>query len=214
MKEALDIIQKLGKKYGNMRVLQDFIEIASIDIIAPFYDRQDRRKSLCEHYSKEELALMQRLFFFVLDELEKQPRDVMGEIYQNLNLQNKQMGQCFTPKSIGYLSSRMTLPTEADIQQKINETGFLRFYEPSCGSGMLIIEFCNYLRKLGFDPQTQLVVYAQDLDIKGVLMCHLQLSLLGIPAIITQGDSLTQDNTAYYGTPFYYLQRKRFINYG
>lgn len=210
MKEILNIIQQLSRKYGNLRVIQDFIEIASIDIVAPFMNRQTRRASLCEHYTKEELSLMQKLFFLISKEIEKHPRDVLGDIYMQLNIANKQMGQCFTPRSIGHLTARMILPSVDTIQQEIQQSGFYRFYEPSCGSGMLCIEFALYFRKLGFHYQHELVIYAQDLDIKGVLMTHLQLSLLGIPALVAHGDTLTRDVLSVYGTPFYFLQRSSF----
>lgn len=210
MKEILTIIQKLSRKYGNLRLMQDFIEIASIDIVAPFMDRAERRKSLCQHYSKDEIALMQQLFFLVVEELEKHPRDVLGDIYMQLNIANKQLGQCFTPKAIGELVSKMTLPSKEDIEHQIQENGFYRFYEPSCGSGMLCIEFALYFQKLGFNRNHQLVIFAQDLDIKGVLMTHLQLSLLGIPALVAQGDTLTQELLQIYGTPLYFLQRNLF----
>lgn len=62
--------------------------------------------------------------------------------------------------------------------------------EPSCGGGMIIATAC-VLRNEGINYQRKIDVVAQDLDWKGVYMCYLQLSLLGIKAICVQGDTLS-----------------------
>lgn len=212
MKPIFDLIQKLSRKHGNLRVMQDFIEICSIDITAPFQDRRERRASLCQHYTKEELALMEKLLTTLILELDRQPRDILGEIYMELNVANKQLGQFFTPKSIGELLAGLQNKAE-DIRNAIDQQGYYKLYEPTCGSGMLIIEFVEQFKKLGFNPNYQLLVYAEDLDIKSALMTHLQLSLLGVPALIAHGDALEQKKFSFYATPLYYIQRSRFIPY-
>lgn len=54
----------------------------------------------------------------------------------------------------------------------------------------MIIAIAERMRDQGIDYQRKLQVVAQDLDWKGVYMCYLQLSLLGIKAICVQGDTL------------------------
>ena len=55
----------------------------------------------------------------------------------------------------------------------------------------MIIAAAAALKKKGFDFQRKLEVVAQDLDWKGVHMCDLELSLLGIEAIVVQGNTLS-----------------------
>ena len=55
---------------------------------------------------------------------------------------------------------------------------------------------------------------AQDIDQTAALMCYIQLSLLGCPAVIIIGDSLVKpdmhpDNDFWF-TPFYQLYRWKF----
>jgi hypothetical protein len=48
-----------------------------------------------------------------------------------------------------------------------------------------------------------MLVEAIDLDIKAVHMCYLQLSLLGIPAIVRHGNSLSLEMFSDWITPMY-----------
>ena len=54
----------------------------------------------------------------------------------------------------------------------------------------MIIATASVLKEKGINYQQVMEVVAQDLDWKGVYMCYLQLSLLGISAVCVQGDTL------------------------
>ena len=56
----------------------------------------------------------------------------------------------------------------------------------------MIIAAAQTLKEKGVDYQRKMRVVAQDLDWKGVYMCYLQLSLLGIDAVVAQGDTLCE----------------------
>ena len=56
----------------------------------------------------------------------------------------------------------------------------------------MIIAAAAVLKERGIDYQKRMDVIAQDLDWRGVYMCYLQLSLLGISAVCVQGDSLCE----------------------
>jgi len=72
--------------------------------------------------------------------------------------------------------------------------------EPSCGGGAMILAAAKVLWKNGINYQQAMDVVAQDLDWKGVYMCYVQLSLLGISAICVQGNTLTEPYDPH-GTP-------------
>ena len=55
----------------------------------------------------------------------------------------------------------------------------------------MILAVAAVLKEKGIDYQKCLDVVAQDLDWNGVYMTYIQLSLLGIPAVVVQGDTLT-----------------------
>ena len=56
----------------------------------------------------------------------------------------------------------------------------------------MIIATAAALKEKGINYQKNMEVAAQDLDWKGVYMCYLQLSLLGIRAVCVQGDTLAE----------------------
>ena len=56
---------------------------------------------------------------------------------------------------------------------------------------MIIAAACA-IRNRGLNYQKCMKVVAQDLDWKSVYMCYLQLSLLGIRAVVVQGNTLRE----------------------
>ena len=55
----------------------------------------------------------------------------------------------------------------------------------------MIIATAKEMRDRGINPQRRMDVVAQDLDWKAVYMCYVQLSILGINAIVVQGSTLS-----------------------
>lgn len=95
----------------------------------------------------------------------------------------KRKGQCYTPSGISQLCGQLA-NDEANIARQITKQGYYRYYEPCIGAGALTIGFSERFKQLGYNPQHQLLVIGQDIDLKAVQMSYVQLSLLGIPAII------------------------------
>ena len=123
-----------------------------------------------------------------------------------LNLGNDNAGQFFTPFSISMLSSKIIM--ENPWRAILNGNGKISLSEPSCGAGGMIIAAAITLKEKGVNYQTYLDVRANDLDITAVKMTYIQCSLLGIPGIIYQQNTLTQnpiDRTDMWITPFYAL---------
>ena len=72
----------------------------------------------------------------------------------------------------------------------------------------------NVARKHGINYQEQVLFVAQDIDRTAAMMCYIQLSLLGCPAVVAIGDSLAKpyphpDNEVWH-TLFYHLNQWRF----
>lgn len=116
--------------------------------------------------------------------LEEEMGDILGEIYMESGCGNKNTGQFFTPFNISCMCSK-TLLEQEDGKQKIE------LNEPSCGGGGMIIAAAKTLKGHGINYQKCMDVVAQDLDWKAVYMCYVQLSLLGISAVVVQGNTLT-----------------------
>lgn len=78
--------------------------------------------------------------------------------------------------------------------------------------GATIIALVRTMLKRGYNPQKQLFVICGDLDIKAVQMTYIQLSLLGIPAVVKNQDALTLETKSIWYTPTCPLGIWRFKN--
>lgn len=142
-------------------------------------------------------------------------QDFLGSVYHYQNLQQEQKGQCFTPYHICEFMSEIQF-SDAEAVEKLKENNYISVNDPTCGSGAMLIAFANVARKYGINYQKQVLFVAQDIDRTAAMMCYIQMSLLGCPAIVAIGDSLTKpfphpDNEVWC-TLFYYLNRWRFTS--
>lgn len=117
--------------------------------------------------------------------------DVLGEIYMEAGCGNKGTGQFFTPFHISEMCAKATLS-----QYKPGEILYLN--EPSCGGGGMMIAVAKALWEQGAEYWRYMKVVTQDLDWKAVYMCYVQLSILGIDAIVMQKNSLEKSDVEEY----------------
>jgi hypothetical protein len=61
------------------------------------------------------------------------------------------------------------------------------------------------MREMGFDYTTQMHVTAIDTDICCVHMSYVQMSLLGVPAVIFNGNTLSMEMNSVWYTPIHIL---------
>lgn len=134
---------------------------------------------------------------------DNEPTDILGEIFMELDLGSKWKGQFFTPMTVCKAMADMTIADTKNLEKIIKEKGHFTVLEPACGGGALIIALAVEIKKEGFNYQECMKVTAVDLDLKAVCMCYIQLSLLGIPAIVVHGNSLTQETFSTWKTPMY-----------
>lgn len=90
------------------------------------------------------------------------------------------------------------------VQELADGAPYITLDEPTCGAGGMVIAAAKVLLDRGYNPQTQLLVQCTDLDPVAARMCYVQLSLLGIPACVRVGNSLSQRITHEMYTPFWY----------
>ena len=114
--------------------------------------------------------------------LEEEVTDVLGQVYMEAGLGNKNTGQFFTPFHVSLMCAEMSIDCGSEK---------IALNEPSCGAGGMIIAAAEILRRRGINYQERLDVVVQDLDWKAVYMCYIQLSLLGIKGTVVQGDTLS-----------------------
>lgn len=191
--EIIGRIRRIAGRYSEYEVFTDWIRCCALAVsnaVTPFCGKvwEDREKAYMDtisRYTEEEQKMFPKMFALLTLALEKEIGDVLGDIYMASGMGSKAAGQFFTPYHLSELCARLVVP-EPD------ENGKFIVNEPSCGGGGMIIATAAALRDRGVDYQRKMDVVAQDIDWKGVYMCYLQLSLLGIKAVCVQGDTLTE----------------------
>lgn len=191
-KKMIKLFEQLRYRHDLFNVFSDFLEMSSIAISnsVDYFHRAKREKrymDIVKKYSKEEVAIFPQLLGELVQSLDDDPADVLGNVYMQLELYNSWTGQFFTPMSICQLMDDLILPDRLD---DIENQGYFTLNEPACGGGATVIGMAKALQKQEHNYQRCMRVVAQDIDIKSVHMCYLQLSLLGIDAIVMRGDTL------------------------
>lgn len=154
-----------------------------------YKQREELYQSTIKQYTQGEqdklYEMTARLFLAFEDEI----FDYLGGIYMEAGCGNKYVGQFFTPFHLSELCAKIGVDgTDKDY----------RMYEPSCGGGAMILATAKALKDVGINYQRKLKVVAQDLDWLGVYMTYVQCYIIGIDAIVVQGDTLVEPYTKKY----------------
>lgn len=193
-KEIIDAINKISGKYSAYEVFTDWIRCMamaitnSLDMVRgkSWKENEAAYKNTMDKYTPDEQRTLCAMMGYLVDTLEDGPDDVLGGIYMASGMGSKAAGQFFTPFHLSELCARMGVSGIPD------DDSIIEINEPSCGGGGMILAAVKVLDEMGISWQKRLKVVAQDLDWKGVYMCYVQLSLLGIKAVCVQGNTLTE----------------------
>lgn len=175
-------------------------------------DREERYLKTIKKYDKAEQQLICEMFSYLVLEFERNPyQDLLGSMYMLLGISNDVAGQFFTPYDLCKLMSDLTGNHEI-MRKSIKEKGYFNCYDCACGGGATLIGFaekCNEeFKRLNYRDHVYFV--GQDVDLRCVQMCYIQLSLIGVAGFVIHGNTLTQpvvnffkDNANIWVTPYY-----------
>ena len=209
VREIVKLIESIGYRHGIQTIFDDYLTIASCAVSnavdkVHFEEREALYMETIKKYSKEELQKFVELHAMVVNALEQSlySTDLLGELFHSLNLSNSRNGQFFTPIHIAeFMAEAMLGPKCTEIEEK----GHVTLCEPTCGSGVMVIAAANSLYKNHYNPSQNMCVLACDNDIRCAKMAYIQLSYLGIPAVVVHGDSLAMQEYARFYTPVYMI---------
>ena len=206
-KEIIRILNHLGSKYGRFKVFEDLLYMLTCSISnavdsVHYEGREETYVKLMSSYSLEERMAFVDLTNLIISAMTvtMYSADLLGEIYHEMNLHNEHNGQFFTPINVCQLMADIVVSDE-DIKKR----GYITVCEPTCGSGAMLIATANSLYSKNYNPNYNMCCFAVDNDIRCVLMTYIQLSLLGIPAVVVHGDTLTVKEFDRFYTPMYIL---------
>ena len=189
--EIQKAILAMSGRYTAYEIFMDWIECVALALSNSVHlihdqlwqEREDKFTTIMKKYTHEEQQEFPEMLAWLIEELEDDPRDVLGEVFMRSGMGSDAGGQFFTPFNISQMMAELSVtPPEEGEKVRLNE--------PSCGSGGGIIAAALSLKEKGVNYQKCMKVVAQDLDWRCVYMCYVQLSYMGIDAICVQGDTL------------------------
>ena len=218
-KEFCNLIDRYAYRYSRWQIWNDFLYLTAVALanVFPVPEREEREKQyllVIGRYTEEEQKIFPEMLTIVTLALDENPeQDFLGSLYHRLELQQEQKGQFFTPYDISRFMAEIQFAGGSE-KEELERNGYISVNDPACGAGAMLIAFANAAKRNGLNYQKQVLFVAQDIDHTAAMMCYIQLSLLGCPAVVIIGDTLVKpmfhpDNEVWY-TPFYHLNRWRF----
>lgn len=206
-KEIAKMMKRLAPKHSLHKVFRDFTTMGAIFVSnrvdkEQFDKREAQYMQTVGKYSKDEARLFGEMLGALIMGLENKMGDLLGETYMLLEISNKDQGQFFTSYDVAKLMADMTVN---DAIERIEKQGYVTVNDPAIGGGVTVIAMAAALRSRGYNYQKCMRVIGQDIDSDLVRLCYLQLSLLGIDAVITRGDTLAYKFDDYWYTPIHIL---------
>lgn len=187
-KQIKNIINRMSGKYSRYSIFRDFIILAACSISnsvdkSQWKNREKMYMDSISKYEKKEAEKFAEMLALTVLAYESRMGDFIGELYMSMEFGNKDVGQFFTP----YNLSRMMA---GFLDVKPDENGIVTLNEPAVGSGGMVVAYAEKMKLAGLNYQKQLRVVCNDIDYDVVKMCYIQLSLLGIDAIVEQRNTL------------------------
>lgn len=185
-------------------VFRDFVTMGAICLhnsAMPNQSLEDEYLAIIDRYDKKAQAAFPVLLAELIVLLDPEPRDVLGQLFMQLELGNERTGQFFTPPELSELIARMTF---GDAIASTTEE-FVTVGEPTCGAGGMVLAFAKVVIAAKKNPAQAMWAQCQDIDRVAALMCYLQLSLWNIPAVVIVGNTLAMEAREVFYTPAHRL---------
>lgn len=210
-KEVVEAIKHLTHRHHVWKVFEDYCEIHALAIAQPFvlkwdrdlWDKREQRYlDIVRQYETAEVRKLCELAGLVTLALEETRGDVLGPVFEELELSSKWIGQFFTPSHLCDVIAEIVLD---GVDETIRARGYVTIQEPACGAGAMIISAARVLERGGFNPQSQMHVTAIDKSRVAAHMAYIQLSLLGLPAAVYVGNTLSLEMEYCLLTPMHWI---------
>ena len=212
-KEFIQLFNQTARSHSRLAVFRDFIHVAAISLensVKQCAELEQTYFSVIARYERSDLDVFAKLLALCVQALDHQATDFLGAVFMALELGEGAWGQFFTPFHVSQLMSDLIT---GDCGAVIEKNGYISVCEPTCGAGGMVIACANSVLQQGYNPQTHMIAVCTDIDEVAARMCYVQLALLGIPAIVNIGNSLTLEVRQTLYTPMLMLNSFRFKSF-
>ena len=187
-------------------VFRDFVTLTAISLHNRIHQvdaLEAEYLAIIGRYPHDDQRRFPQLLAELVEILEVEPWDALGQLYMELGIQSEHVGQFFTPPEISELMARMTY---GDALANLKEP-FVTVMEPACGAGGMILAFTKVMIENRHNPAERMWAHCQDIDRTAALMCYVQLALWNVPGVIVVGNTLAMETREVFYTPAHYLGR-------
>lgn len=192
-------------------VFSDWVEAAAVAMANSVEFRADKWAEREEAYQRivarqgaQNMTRFAEALVQLVNAFEREPGDHLGAIFMREGFGDDRNGQFFTPYEISKVMAGLTAGHE-ELRSEVAEHGFITMAEPAVGAGGMVIAFAEAMRAAGLNYQQHLWVDAWDVDQTAAQMTYVQLSLMGIPAVVTRGNTLSREVFWRWPTPAHVL---------
>ncbi|MTC74207.1 N-6 DNA methylase [Providencia sp. wls1919] len=211
--EFIQLFNQTARYHSRLDVFRDFIHIAAISLensVKQCPELEQTYFNVIARYERADLDAFAKLLALCVNALDHQATDFLGAVFMALELGEGAWGQFFTPFHVSQMMSDIII---GDCSKIIDQNGYISVCEPTCGAGGMVIACANTLLNQGYNYQTQMIAVCTDIDEIAAKMCYVQLALLGIPAIVNIGNSLSLEVRQTLYTPMLMLNSFRFKSF-
>jgi type I restriction-modification system DNA methylase subunit len=201
-KDFIKILERLQPSRHSHEIFSDWLVMSAASLYSYKKDAaiEEEYLAVAKNYAKEELEQHAHLLAITVEALENTEQDFLGEVFTAATLANSRNGQFFTPYHVSHMMAEMAMEEKDFPQNRV-----CKISDPCCGAGGMLIAGAMVMKNRGFDYQRDAFFVGQDIDHRCARMAFIQLSLLGMPAIIVCGNSLTMETYWQRETLGYYL---------
>ncbi len=186
--KIIGCINSMIGSYSAYQIFNDWVEMMALAFAnqVMFVGHNDREKAyldIVKRYDTEERNKMCEMAAWLTEWADTEMTDMLGYIFMHLNMGSNALGQFFTPYHLCQLVAKLMDVKDGNV---INE--------PTCGAGGNIIAYAEMLKDNGINYQQHMYAVCQDIDLRAVFMCYVQLSIYGVPACVYQANTLSDPN--------------------
>jgi type I restriction-modification system DNA methylase subunit len=203
-KDFIKILDNIKYSKNRYELFNDWLTMAAASLYSTWKnDKAVEEEYLftAKQYKPEETEQFSQLLELTVNALEEKEQDFLGEVFTYGELSNSKNGQFFTPYNISYMMADMLVGDTDCPNRRV-----LRVSDPCCGAGGMLIASAAVMKKHEkINYQQDVLFQGIDIDPRCARMAFIQMSLLGAPAVITCGNSLTMETYWYRETIGYHM---------
>lgn len=204
LKQFNEILREIDDSKNTVTKFSDFLTLATYSIAQPFYNSEEieeKYKNVAKQYSLPQLEKFAHLISIVILALDDEMQDFLGKIFMSNDMGAGYKGQFFTPYHVSKMMAEIQLIDADNFKDK----ELITVSEPCSGAGGMIIAFADCLKEKEINYQQKIYVEAIDIDDLCFKMTYIQLALLGIPAKVIKGNTLSLEFQEALYTPFFFI---------